>query len=752
MSEFIMHHSSRNGADGFSYFLYVAYASDAIGTDWNIAPSSVLKYMAIIESPIPIDPLTSASFSTATWVKYIGSDGMGINIKSTVSTYLDLPTENLTIGDTYIDEATLHGWIWNGTIWVDIGLIRGPQGTPGTDSFTYIAYASDNAGADFNLTPSNSLKYRSEIHVGTTITTPVLSDFSGATWVKYIGDDGGQGIQGIHGVDSFTYVAYASDDTGTDFNLVPSGSLKYRAEIHSATVISSPIITDFAGATWVKYLGDKGADGTSVEIKGSRATVGDLASIVNPTTGDLYVVLADGDGYVYNGATWDNVGAIRGPAGTDGEDGVDAFVYIAYASDNAGTGFNLTPSNSLKYRAEIHSTTAISTPVLSDFSGSTWVKYIGDDGQNGTDAIDGIDGVDAFLYIRYASDNSGTGFTATHSANLKYIAILYSAIVISSPVVGDFAGLWVKFIGENGSNGTDGDDGTSSFVYIAYASGNTGTGWNLTPSISLPYMAVKQSATALTPVEADFAGATWVKYIGADGVGGGTSVETLLFRVPTMEDNSVLHFAMEVFETADYTGTATESFNSATAQTNLKISDGEEWLAFPSEGVGTPYYSEKLSVALQSVEPDTQYYIRYKWFIAGSDPAEIPWFLSQYPVLEVNNLQDTIKYALTDHNHNELYSPIASTRDVKGNITGAVAIDYCDGDFQVCTTTGMVTGITISNLPTEMGMVLRINNSGAYAVTFNGTAIIATTDTGNYPCSFYNDNGTVYFMGKGRMY
>ena len=93
----------------------------------------------------------------------------------------------------------------------------------------------------------------------------------------------------------------------------------------------------------------------------------------------------------------------------------------------------------------------------------------------------------------------------------------------------------------------------------------------------------------------------------------------------------------------------------------------------------------------------------------------------------------------------------ASTRYSKGNITGVVAINAANGDYQVCTTTGTVTGITISNLATETGMILRINNSGGYAVTFGSTVIIAMIETGNYSCGFYNDNGTIYFMGKGQM-
>ncbi|MEI8244636.1 MAG: hypothetical protein WCI51_02330 [Lentisphaerota bacterium] len=89
-----------------------------------------------------------------------------------------------------------------------------------------------------------------------------------------------------------------------------------------------------------------------------------------------------------------------------------------------------------------------------------------------------------------------------------------------------------------------------------------------------------------------------------------------------------------------------------------------------------------------------------------------------------------------------------STRYAKGNISGAVAIDRANGDYQVCTTTAAVTGITISNLATETGMILRINNAGGYAVTWGTTEIIAATDTGSYACAFYNDNGTVCYMGK----
>jgi hypothetical protein len=95
---------------------------------------------------------------------------------------------------------------------------------------------------------------------------------------------------------------------------------------------------------------------------------------------------------------------------------------------------------------------------------------------------------------------------------------------------------------------------------------------------------------------------------------------------------------------------------------------------------------------------------------------------------------------------------LASTRYSKGNISGAVTIDRANGDYQVAVTTAAVTGITISNLTTETGMIIEIDNSGGYSVTYNSTEIVAAADTGRYAVAFYNNNSTIYFMGKGRMY
>jgi hypothetical protein len=67
--------------------------------------------------------------------------------------------------------------------------------------------------------------------------------------------------------------------------------------------------------------GPQGQDGTSVQLKGAVATVADLDNIIDPQVGDLYVVTATGDGYVWDGVQWANAGPIRGPQGPEGPEG-----------------------------------------------------------------------------------------------------------------------------------------------------------------------------------------------------------------------------------------------------------------------------------------------------------------------------------------------------------------------------------------------------------------------------------------------
>ena len=72
---------------------------------------------------------------------------------------------------------------------LDFRIPRGPTGATGHESYLYVAYAENTDGRGFSLSPAASRKYRAEIQSEDPIETPTLSDFAGATWVKYVGDD-----------------------------------------------------------------------------------------------------------------------------------------------------------------------------------------------------------------------------------------------------------------------------------------------------------------------------------------------------------------------------------------------------------------------------------------------------------------------------------------------------------------------------------------------------------------------------------
>lgn len=192
---------------------------------------------------------------------------------------------------------------------------------------------------------------------------------------QVIPTEGNPGEDGTDGVNAYLYIAYASDDQGTAFSLIHSDALKYIALLQSTTPIVSPIASMFAGK-WHKYLGDDGQDGE---------------------------------------------------AGSDGADGLDAYVYVAYASDASGTAFNMTPSDSLKYRAEIHVTAPIASPSLSDFSGAVWVKYIGDDGQNLVSSVNSQTGAVVLDAEDVGAEASGA--VATHNTAAGVHSDLFGAKV-----------------------------------------------------------------------------------------------------------------------------------------------------------------------------------------------------------------------------------------------------------------------------------------------------------------------------------
>ena len=79
----------------------------------------------------------------------------------------------------------------------------------------------------------------------------------------------------------------------------------------------------------------------------------------------------------------------------------------------------------------------------------------GQAGTPGDPGTPGTDGANAYLYIRYASDDQGTDFSATPAISRKYIGVKTTDEAIETPSAADFTGLWVKFLGDDGTGTGD---------------------------------------------------------------------------------------------------------------------------------------------------------------------------------------------------------------------------------------------------------------------------------------------------------
>jgi hypothetical protein len=60
-----------------------------------------------------------------------GPQGTGLTIRGTVPTAASLPYTNNAVGDGWLAADTGHLWTWDGTRWIDAGLIQGPAGPKG---------------------------------------------------------------------------------------------------------------------------------------------------------------------------------------------------------------------------------------------------------------------------------------------------------------------------------------------------------------------------------------------------------------------------------------------------------------------------------------------------------------------------------------------------------------------------------------------------------------------------------------------
>ena len=229
-----------------------------------------------------------------------GPAGTGLNMKGTVPTASALPPTGNQPNDCYTAIDTGHAWVWNGTTWIDIGLIQGPagpqgpqgaagstgtagatgpqgpQGPTGATGPAGTAGATGPAGAaatvDAGTTTTGAPGTNANVvNIGTT--SAAIFNFTvprgamGATGAAGIqGPPGTTGAQGTAGASSWTLVATSS------FNVPAYGS---------SVTINVSDTSWVALGEWV-YIDDANGAGVAGQMVVTAKTLTSL-TLFNPT-------------------------------------------------------------------------------------------------------------------------------------------------------------------------------------------------------------------------------------------------------------------------------------------------------------------------------------------------------------------------------------------------------------------------------------------------------------------------------------
>ena len=182
---------------------------------------------------------------------------------------------------------------------------------------------------------------------------------------------------------------------------------------------------------------------------------------------------------------------------TDGVDGVNSYLHIAYADDVNGNGFSQSPTGK-DYIGTYSDSSVVDSTTASDY---TWSLYVG---------ADGVDGDNAYIHIAYADDVNGNGFSQSPTGK-DYIGTYSDSTVADSSTASDYT--WTLYVGADGV----GIDGDNAYLHIAYADDVNGSGFNQSPTGKDYIGTYTDSTLADSTTASDY---TWSLYVGTDGVNG----------------------------------------------------------------------------------------------------------------------------------------------------------------------------------------------------------------------------------------
>ena len=249
--------------------------------------------------------------------------------------------------------------------------LNGRDGIDAGDAYFHVAYANkDEYGAiiDFSIDIPEGRKY-----LGTYVDDNEAdsTDPSDYTWMKVEGAQGEMGIPGTNGADgrtSYLHIKY-SNDGGQHFT--SNNGETVGDWLGQYVDFSQPDSTDVTRYKWSLIKGADGADGTGIQIKGTKNSQSELPTTGN-VEGDAYII--GQNLFIWTGTQWKDVGQFKG---SDGQDGQTPYYHVAWANSADGTvDFTVAPVSGVTYayRGEY---VDYNQPDSQDPTRYYWSSYVG---------------------------------------------------------------------------------------------------------------------------------------------------------------------------------------------------------------------------------------------------------------------------------------------------------------------------------------------------------------------------------------
>lgn len=182
-----------------------------------------------------------------------GKDGTSVTILGSYDTLAQLQAAHPTgsAGDSYMVGDDLYVWSVTASAWVDVGQIRGDDGT---SSYVYIRYSENATGNPMTTSPTSTSKY---IGLASTNLSTAPTSYTSYTWSQYAGTDGETTYLHIkYSEDGSTFVE-ATDDAGEGDT--PS------AWVGVLTDTNEEASDNFDDYTWYKFTEDIDAQLTELQ-------------------------------------------------------------------------------------------------------------------------------------------------------------------------------------------------------------------------------------------------------------------------------------------------------------------------------------------------------------------------------------------------------------------------------------------------------------------------------------------------------